>query len=214
MNLTLQQTSARLVGRNPFAVQPGRLSFHFNNGETISNLVRQLELHEWRGEIVGPPGSGKTTLVHTMLPALQESGRDPRILHVRAGESRLPIVGSDLQTWNKTTQIIVDGYEQLGNWTRTLLTRICRNQRCGLLRVSQQPSEEPLLYRTATSLEVAHVLVRDLQANEETRVSEEEVAISYERHGGNLREVFRELHDSYERRRNERGSGDPRPGEL
>jgi len=204
LNRLAEKIAARLAERNPFdavRVQPGRLPYRFCDGQSATQLVEQLRHNAWKGEIVGPRGSGKSTLVRTIIPFLQQAGRDVKLFTLQAGESRLCIPGSDLQTWNESTQVAIDGYEQLGSWTRTLLSRICRNQGCGLLQTSLKPTGVPVLYWTQPTLELVQALARELQSNTVQRVFEPDVAESYERQRGSVREVLHELHNLYERRR-------------
>lgn len=204
MNFTPEQIAARLAERNPFAtrcVRPGVISFRFPDGQSAARLVERLRENNWMGEIVGPHGSGKSTLLHTLTPLLIQAGREVKPFTMHRSESRLPIMGSDLQTWREITQIVIDGYEQLGGWTRILLARICRNQGCGLLLTSHGPTGTPLLYRTAASLELVQSIVRDMQPTGEPRIFDADVALSFDRQQGNIREMFFELYDIFERRR-------------
>lgn len=206
MNLSglSERIAARLAERNPFdprRVRPGMLPFRFGDGQTAALIIEALRRNDWNGEIVGARGSGKSSLVCTLLPLLREAGRDVKLFMLRPGESRLCIVGSDLQTWNEATQVAVDGYDQLGGWTRKLLARICGNQGCGLLRTSLEPTASPLLCRTRPTLDLVQAMVRDLQSNGEPRIVDSDVTRSYEFHRGNVREVLLDLHDLYEQRR-------------
>lgn len=204
MNLTPEELAARLAERNPFAtrsVRPGIIPYRFANGYSITNLIDTLRQQNWRGEIVGPHGSGKSTLIQSIIRGLHDIGRQERLITLRSGESRLPVSGADLQTWGADTQVIVDGYEQLGGWTRTLINRVCSRQGCGLLVASHDSVGLPLLVRTSPSLELIQEIVREIQPCNPLRVFDRDVELSFHRHGGNVREVFFELYDLYERRR-------------
>jgi energy-coupling factor transporter ATP-binding protein EcfA2 len=204
MNLTPEQIASRLADRNPFAtrcVRPGAIEYRFTDSASITGLLAALQQQGWRGEIVGPHGSGKSTLIQTLIPVLKEAGRDVRCFVLQAGESRLPVISTELKSWGASTQIIVDGYEQLGGWTRTLIQRICAAQKCGLLITTHKPAGWPVLLRTSPSLEMTQAIVREIQPGEPPRISDHDVQLSYQKHGGNIREVFFELHDLYEQRR-------------
>src|SRR3954447_1962848 len=103
---------------NPFATcwtRPGALSFHFNNGEGIAQLVKKLAAQKWNGAIIGPHGSGKSTLLEALKPAIVATGRSIQAISLHDGQRRLPY--TFFKTWpsnSKSIIIIIDGYEQLG----------------------------------------------------------------------------------------------------
>jgi hypothetical protein len=148
----------RLPERNPFstrATRPGALAYQFLNGHDLDSLVRQLAENQWWGEVVGPHGSGKSTLLHALQAPLRAAGRTIHLYTLHRGEKRLPIVGTDLQSWDGTTIVLVDGYEQLGGWNRTMLKRICRQQRAGLLVTAHEPAGFPPLFTTSVTVDLA-----------------------------------------------------------
>jgi hypothetical protein len=204
VNLTPEQVAAHLAQRNPFAtrsVRPGVLQFRFFDGKSLEGLMEQLRQNRWTGEIVGKHGTGKSTLVHSLIPLLTEAGREVRLFTMHRGETRLPVAGYDLKSWSANTQVIIDGYEQLGGWTRTLVNRVCRKEGCGLLITAHESTGLSTLYRTEANLANVQSLVREMQTNGKARVLDADVAHSFERQSGNVREVFFELYDVYERRR-------------
>ena len=204
MNLPPEEIASRLSERNPFAtrfVRPGAIEYRFAEAWSGPHLIEKLRQQDWRGEIVGPHGSGKSTLVQTLIPLLTKAGREVRLFVLQAGESRLPIAGLDLKSWGPSTQLIVDGYEQLGAWTRTLIHRICKAQGCGLLLTSHTPTGWPLLLTTSPNLEMIQAIVREIQPGDAPRIRDHDVQLSFQKHAGNIREVFFELHDLYEQRR-------------
>jgi hypothetical protein len=177
------------------------MKFRFFDGNSLEILIQQLRQNRWMGEVVGPHGSGKSTLLHSLLDLLTEAGRDVKLFTMHRGDSRLPVSGADLKNWNENTQLAIDGYEQLGGWTRTLVNRICRKEGCGLLLTAHEPAGLPVLYKTASNVAQVQTLVRDMQTNGSKRILDADVAHSFERQQGNVREVFFELFDIYERRR-------------
>jgi len=189
---------------NPFssrATRPGALSYRFVNGCSLTKLVADLEAHGWWGEILGPHGSGKSTLLQALLDPLRAAGRVVQQYTLHLGDKRMAIAGTDLKSWNVTTIVIVDGYEQLGGWNRATLKKICRQQGVGLLVTAHQSVGFPTLFSTPVSLDLAQELVASLLPGDCTLIAREDVALSYQRWQGNLREVFFELYDLYELRR-------------
>ena len=103
--------------------------------------------------------------------------------------------------WTPTTQVIVDGYEQLGWWPRAMLKWRCQRQRAGLLVTTHRPLALPTLYHTSVSLELVQRLVGELVGGAESRITPDDVRQSFLRHQPNLREVFFALYDLYELRK-------------
>ncbi|MFV1965504.1 MAG: hypothetical protein ACC628_08795 [Pirellulaceae bacterium] len=193
-----------LPQRNPFstgATRPGARTFRFPSGVAPEQLVHQLRQQSWWGEILGPHGSGKSTLVTTLEPLLREAGRDVRYFTLHQGEKRLSISHHVRTTWAASTQVVVDGYEQLSLWQRAMLKRICKRQHAGLLVTTHESIALPTLYRTSISLELAQQLVGELTGGDASLITSDDVRQSFHRQQANLREVFFELYDVYESRR-------------
>jgi hypothetical protein len=190
--------------RNPFsssATRPGALPFHFPAGLAAHALIHQLACQDWWGQIVGPHGTGKTTLVATLTPLLEQAGRRVRCFTLHQDERRLPTSSHPHTTWDVSTQVIVDGYEQLTRWQRMRLKRACRHRNAGLLVTSHTSVGLPELYRTTSSLALAEELATALTRGYGVRIRGEDLRRSYQQHGPNLREVFFALYDVYESRR-------------
>ena len=121
---------------NPFstrAVRPGAIEYLFPADDSLSDLLSRLRENRWWGEIVGPHGSGKSTLIQTIREALQTEGRTVHLFTLTRGERSLPAAANDRSNWDEQTQIVVDGFEQLGWLQRRSLKRTCRLRGCGLL---------------------------------------------------------------------------------
>ena len=109
---------------------------------TAAALVARLCAANWRGQIVGPHGSGKSALLATLVPVIERAGQRVLLLELHDAERTLPRNfwrGPELAS---CTLLIVDGYEQLGRWTRFRLDRFCRRPR--LCRTGFQPVPDEL----------------------------------------------------------------------
>jgi hypothetical protein len=193
---------------NPFAtafVRPGALPYLFEEDASHELLIADLRSSGWWGQIVGPHGSGKSTLLATLLPLLEEAGRQPVCFTLHEGQRSLPPAASENTCWNNHTQVIVDGYEQLGWLARWRLKLTCRCRRAGLLVTAHKNVGLPKLWQTATSDELAWQLVSQLMNISPTTLGEAvitraDVIACRHRHGENLREALFELYDLYEHR--------------
>src|SRR5437764_10280820 len=104
----------RRMSSNPFAtrfIRPGAIPFLFLDGDSAEAIIERLKANHWRGQIVGEHGSGKSTLVATLIPLLEQAGRNIVLIKIGPGERRLPEIGKS--SLLPTTDLIVDGYEQL-----------------------------------------------------------------------------------------------------
>ena len=208
---------------NPFSTRytrPGAIPFRFPPGSGADELVAQLRSEGWRGAIVGPHGSGKSSLVSALVPAIRRAGKEVLLVELHDGQRRLPV---DLEKRSgvfvcpddpaakaidptKTPDpfscvVIVDGYEQLSWWNRLRLRRVSRRRGLGLVVTSHARTALPLLFRTATSLGLARTIVQSLLAGRPELVTAEQLARRFESRQGDLRELLFDLYDLYEERR-------------
>lgn len=186
---------------NPFSAgktRPGAVPFRFPVGQSAAAIVARLAENAWRGEIVGPHGSGKSTLLAALVPALEEAGREPLLIALHDGERALPKNVLPRRP-RAATQVIVDGYEQLGALARWRLRRRCRRHGCGLLVTAHESVGLPTIAVTATTAELARELARHL-GGPTLNLRDEEIDACFARHGGNLRETLFALYDLYEER--------------
>ena len=188
---------------NPFAtkfIRAGALPFCFSEGQSIESFYRRLIMHQWRGQIVGPHGSGKTTLLRKLDSCWSGWARECVLLTAQNGQRSIPL--NDSKRWNERTQVVVDGYEQLGIWCRLRLHSLSRWRKSGLLVTTHtQVGWLPVVYETRMSLalakRLASVLINDVDLSAEL---ESELALGLHNHDGNLRETFFHLYDVYQRK--------------
>jgi len=188
---------------NPFStryIRPGAMEFLFPADVSVSGLVDRLRQQRWWGEIVGPHGSGKSSLLAALLPRLEAEGLVPITVTLHLGQRRLGLT-LDRQLASQTHLIVVDGYEQLSLFARWGLKRFCRRHRLGLLVTSHRRAGLPTLHESSADLNVAQAIVARLQAGLPVQVTPNEVAEAFQRHAGNVREILLDLYDLYESRR-------------
>lgn len=189
---------------NPFIAQcirPGAIDFIFPPGVTKEQLVDKLRANRWRGAIIGAHGSGKSTLMHALRPALEAAGRPVVLFELHDGERRLP---TSLRAAGVAPggMVLVDGYEQLSWWSKLLLLWVCGRLRCGLLVTAHRLVALPTLWVTQTSEELAVAVVRKLATVEhgDSVVTADEIARAFVSHDGNIREMLFGLYDLYRQR--------------
>jgi hypothetical protein len=200
------------VRENPFAsrfVRPGALPFLSPDGgagQDVDRIIGRLASFAWRGAIVGPHGSGKSTLIAELSAELYR--REFDVQQVGAGNS----LGSTLQlptphpATARKSILLVDGFDGLSPWRRWLVRRRCRRGGGGLIVTGHAQGlcnlsylGLPMLVQTFTNAKLAERIVASLAGATYAAVVHDKVCESLARHGGNLREVLFDLYDLYER---------------
>jgi hypothetical protein len=187
---------------NPFATRftrPGAIEFLFPEGDSAQAVVERLREHSWQGEIVGPHGAGKSTLLATLIEPLTLAGRSVVQSTLHQGETSLPEALDDWRSWIPTTQVIIDGYEQLTWWSRRQLARRVRDRQAGLLVTSHAPTGLPTVMVVAPRLEAAEQVVRRLVPDKQA-ITSDDVERSFRACDGNIREMLFQLYDVYQAR--------------
>jgi ABC-type cobalamin/Fe3+-siderophores transport system ATPase subunit len=192
---------------NPFStrfIRPGAIPFHFNNDQNAHSLIAKLQSNHWQGEIIGPHGTGKSTLLEALIPELENQGRTIVLLKLTAPQPTLSWSQLFAGRWNAATQVIIDGYEQLGWLSRLILA----HRRClsgaGMLVTAHQSVGFPMLYQTTVNEQLAISLVEQLTQSSEVRIANEEVVQALQASHGNLRDTLFQLYDLYELRKSSR----------
>ncbi len=197
---------------NPFATRftrPGAIEYLFPADQSAESLVATLRDNQWWGEIVGPHGSGKSTLVAALVPALEAAGRKVmRHVITPDGGDRPECVSPAgafgvLAKLNLSgqTQLILDGYERISWWWRRRIAVLCRKRGAGLLVTTHQPLGLPPLVRTKPTEQLAERIVAQLLPREDKTIKPADIRAAFRQHEGNLRETLFTLFDIYQARR-------------
>jgi len=167
---------------------PGAISFRFaGETESCERLVSEFEKHGG-GQIVGPHGSGKSTLIESLKKVFLENGYDVRHAMLNDRNRRLPQEFS-AEPFREPGVRIVDGFEQLSLWRRL---RLCLAFPGRFLIVTHRPVRRlPILYRTVPRLDVFVAIVRFLGGNDD----DNELRRLFEAAHGNFRDAFMALYD-------------------
>lgn len=185
---------------NPFATRftrPGAATFLFPEGQSASALAARLQDIGWLGQIIGPHGSGKSTLLGALAPELEARGRTLIRFTLTQGQTNLDL---DPATLSGSTQLILDGFEQLSWLNRRKIKSLARSHRSGLLVTAHSDVGLPTLFETRPTLELAQAVVGRLLPEGDATISPADVEQAFERAGGNLREMLFGLFDVYQAR--------------
>jgi hypothetical protein len=180
---------------NPFGARRiERLPFRFPAGDDWPALLSRLEAHAWRGAIVGPHGTGKTTVLEQLLPHLTARGFRPHLLTLRAEST-----AADKQTLLTAAALhapdflLLDGAEQLSPRQWQSLEHSTRTA-AGCVITMHHTARLPTVLETTSSPTLLDDLTHELSAaplhpGESNRL--------FQRHAGNLRDCLRELYDRW-----------------
>ena len=176
---------------NPFSTKfwtPGAIPFQFaGENESVEQLAAAFE-RAGNGQIVGPHGSGKSTLIESLKKVFQRNGYEIRHAILNDRNRRLPDDFLTEPLRNPGVRI-VDGFERLPFLKRCLLHRRTLKQ---LLIVTHRPAARlPILYRTVPRFDVFKKLVRLLGGSD----TDEELHRLFETSHGNFRDAFMTLYD-------------------
>jgi len=166
-------------------------------GETSENLLDRLRRLGYRGAIVGSNGTGKTTLLEDLEPALDALGFEVKRLRLDDltkcfPRGFLPRFFAELKG---REVILFDGAEQMSrlDWHRFKL----RSKKAGgLVITSHRPGMLPTLKECVTCPELLNEIITELLGAEPVTTHVAAIAL-YQEHNGNLRDALREMYDLY-----------------
>lgn len=200
------------VSGNPFStrhVRPGAIPFLFPTGVSCELLLERLAVAGWRGQIIGPHGSGKSALLATLIAGIRTLGRDVELIELHDGQRRLPGALRGLSDLPAGALVVVDGYEQLAFWNRLRLRRFCGRKGLGLLVTAHGPVGLPTIFATSPDPALAQRIVQYLLGPQPWPIGLEDLQGRFTRHQGNVRDLLFELYDAYEQSRRAMSGAEP-----
>ncbi len=189
------------MASNPFStrfIRPGAIPFLFAGDDSAASRIERLQENGWWGQIIGHHGSGKSTLLAALKPELEAAGRQIVEIALHQGQRRMPPLNR--RSLMATTQLVIDGYEQLSWWSRWQVKLLCRWCGAGLLVSSHADVGLPTICRTEASEQIARAIVAQLLGDGEAIITSSDVAAAYEATGGNVRETLFRLYDVYQQK--------------
>ena len=184
---------------NPFRIQRTDALLFRLQDMTWEQLLARLESLHFRGAIVGAKGRGKSTLVRDLDARLQAEGW--RINRLRLDTSQRDFSTEQWRSFPRLDHrdlILLDGAEQLNHWRWYLFLRQARRAG-GLIVTSHRVGLLPTLYQCDSSPQLLQELIAEISEDSKDvlKLEESRARELLSRHGGNVREAFRELYDYY-----------------
>lgn len=183
-----------LARENPFAAHRFEsIPYRFESGDWESNL-RLLSGMRYRAAVVGPHGSGKTTLMLELVEKLSQHGQTV-VYHLIAGDSA--VRENQFSTCldavrNPNTVAVMDGIERFNVWQRQRLF-FASAGKPGFIVTVHRSCRLPTWIRCRPSIELMEELLDVLgRADSITTANARRL---YAKTRGNLRDVFRGLYD-------------------
>ena len=179
---------------NPFRTERVLRVRYRLRDETMNDLLGRLRAFEYRASIVGPKGTGKTTLLEDLGVALSAIGFEVRLLRLddRMGSFSRGFLKQFFDQLTQRDLILFDGAERLNRfeWHRFKL----RSKKAGgLIVTSHGKGLLPTLKECSTSPELLDGIIAELLNTESPAIRPSNVEL-YRRHKGNLREALREMY--------------------
>lgn len=198
---------------NPFStryIQPGAISYECFDGGNVTQLAdRIVNLPSKRGSIIGPHGSGKSTLIASLVPEIRSIRPGSQIHQLRFSTDRSASrsLRKSVREWTPGSIAILDGYEQLKFWSRVLVQWAARSRSICILATAHQPVRGFVtIWETSVNESSSHWVVEKLLQQSESPdairelLLSEDWARSREKHGQNLRESLFDMYDWWQRR--------------
>jgi energy-coupling factor transporter ATP-binding protein EcfA2 len=158
-------------------------------------LMTRFATQHWRGVLIGPHGSGKTTLREAIERRMRAEGW--RVCSVVLGDDRVISwrdVYAVIADADERTVLSLDGLDRLSAWSWWRLTRMT-NHLGGLLATSHVPGRLPTLHQHHTSPELLHDLVHDLTNPSMAASLRDRCTDLFQHYRGDVRACLRRLYD-------------------
>lgn len=205
MNSTRTTTATPLPHHiaNPFAtrhVRPGEIAPLTATAarRDVSALRAEIEAAGGNAEIVGPHGTGKSTLLAALAADLATENRLAGRVQIRSSRDLVAVLRLVRRARRGATACL-DGWDRLGWAARTGVRILARLVGCRLMVTSHRPAGLDVSVPTAASRPLLEAIVAELP-DHGGLIQPADIADAYARHGGNLRESLADLYDRFEHR--------------
>lgn len=196
---------------NPFSsryIKPGAREYLFPAGEAIEELIERLG-EKRMVQIVGPHGSGKSTLVEMIRKSIECNSSKIVIPSHRDKTDSLKEVELAIKNCSGDDLIVVDGIEQLKASRRNRIFAQCQKNNLMLLVTTHESVGIETLIRTETSFLLFKQMVNEMLQGQSDgsnltdgvrSITDAEIEKVFKEYAPNIREALFALYDIFERR--------------
>ncbi len=177
---------------NPFRSERiEAMPFRFPEGDDMASLLHRLGHFRGRGAIVGPHGSGKTTLMRDLDAALDQRGMRVRHHRLTQADRRIPhSLTDDLRPHDA---VLLDSAGLMGPWAWRRFEHATRA--AGMVIITAHaPGRLPTLIDCRTSPALLRSLLDELASGAPPTSYPHLTESLWRQHRGNLHAVFRRLY--------------------
>ncbi len=203
------------MASNPFAsryLQPGQMPY-FVASESIDSANATSKLYNLiiaeilaaspkRFAIVGPHGTGKSTLLCNLISHLQQH-RNCHLVRLTASNACPDSLWKCCRLLDHQSILAIDGFEQLRTWNRLFLRYIqFRKKSVLLITAHRKLAQFRTVYETVSSPVIDELVVEALLAGRSQKAEELFCSRTWidakKNHGSNLRECLFDAYDWFE----------------
>jgi len=197
---------------NPFStrfVRPGAIAYRRVDHGTLDELAVDFfgRCGGWAA-IIGPHGTGKSTLIASLKEKLAE--RSQVFAHrFSTTDRKFRELWMEAKHWTQGNVIVVDGYEQMSIYSRWRLGILARRRKtCLLITAHQEYRALNTLWRTSVDEEQAKVIRNVLLSNRPDLLQSHDLEIAWraarQSHPTDLRETLMSMYDWVEEQKQKR----------
>ncbi|QDU77047.1 hypothetical protein Pan97_41070 [Bremerella volcania] len=179
--------------RNPFSTRftrPGEIPFVFPAGHSLESVIAAIEQPGAQGAIVGPHGSGKSSLLETLSQHWSKLGLIEQRVRLTASRKHEVIPLGDLDS---DSLLVIDGFEQLAFWKQRWIRWRCQQKAVRLLVTTHGDCGLPVILITQPDWPLALKLSSMLLASDVTPY-EADLRAVWEEDPGDIRDYFFRLY--------------------
>jgi len=198
---------ASTMDPNPFStrfIQPGAIEYGFFGKQSIDGLAAAVLAARSPSLICGPHGSGKSTLIASLISEFHRLKGSREIHHVRfSSENRASsAIRCSIKKWSERSVVVLDGYEQISLWSHIWIRWVVVARKLQLIATAHRPIPGfRVIWRTSVDERSSAWILEQLLVSHSHAVSVHQLLDteawreSRALHGQNMRESLFDMYD-------------------